>query len=175
MMRTTIYSIYESARCIGMNELPELFEDYYGEEEETPIYESDSYWQFNELVNQVEGEAFFYDLNHNILNGGHTKFLVTGCIGWYEHYHKVKPAVIEGFEEAVGYCLDGSDTCEVEFKEGSVIVHAHHHDGCNWFEVRRLSEKGINEAEKAVSSKKTMRESPDWFNPLKLNEIEIRV
>ena len=175
----TIYSIYESARCIGMNELPELFDDYYGveDEEEIPVYESDAYWQFNELVNQVEGEEFFYDLHNNILNEGHTKFLVTGYIGWYNHNRKVTPAVIEGLEEAVGYALDviNSDQCEIEYKNGSIIVHAHHHDGCNWFEVRRLTEKGANEAEKAASRIRMTKIPTDWLAPLQLNEIGIRV
>jgi hypothetical protein len=160
-----------------MNELPELFDDYYGTENEddVPIYESDAYWQFNEMVNQVEGEEFFYDLSHSKLNDANTKFLVTGYIGWYNKNHRIKPYVMEGIEQAVETCLDQSDICEIEFKDGSIIVHAHHHDGCNWFEVRRLTEKGANEAEKAASRIRMTKIPTDWLAPLQLDEIGIRL
>ena len=171
-MRTSVYTIFESARCIGQNELPDIFDDYFDTEKEpVPGYETDEYWQFNEIVNQVEGEEFFYDLGHSKLNDANTKFLVTGYYGYYEHYRKARPIVAEGIEDAINACLEVADTCEVEFKDGSIIVHAHHHDGCNWFEVRRLSTKGASEASKRVSSKRTIKLSPDWFDPLKLNEI----
>jgi len=173
-MHTSVYTIFESARCIGRNELYDIFDDYFDTEKEpVPGYETDEYWQFNEMVNQVEGEEFFYDLGHSKLNDANTKFLVTGHIGWYNSHRKFRPFVAEGIVSALDECLGGNtDTCEVEYMDGSILVQGHHHDGCNWFEVRRLTAKGADKAADALSRGKTIKPSPDWLDPLKLNEID---
>ena len=173
MMSAAIYSIYESNRCVGKNELPDIFEDYFDTEEEpVPEYESDAYWQFNEMVNTTENEYFWSDLNHSLLNASH--FLVTGRLGWYTHNRRLKPFVTKGINESINDCLDAfnADNCEVALENGSIIINAQHHDGNNWFEVRRLSEKGISEATKAINDGKRLNPSPDWFRPLQLSEID---
>lgn len=176
MMSAAIYSIYESNRCIGENELPDIFEDYFDlEDEPIPVFESDEYWQFVELVNQTENEYFWSDLNHSLLNGSH--FLITGRLGWYAHNHKIKPFIAEGINEAINDCLNvfDADNCEVAYENGSIIINTQHHDGNNWFEVRRLTEKGISEATEAINADKRLNPSPDWFAPLQLAEIDFGI
>lgn len=172
-MSASIYTIYESSRCIGINELPDIFEDYFDTEDNpVPEFESDEYWEFNELVNIDEAETFCNELHQSLLNQG--AFLVTGRVGWYERHRKFHPVLAEGIEKAVNICAEelNADYCDVEYENGSVIIRTRHHDGENWFEVRRLSDKGIAEVNKALAGKRAMREQPDWFRPLKLNEID---
>lgn len=176
-MRKSIYTIYESSRCVGENELPDIFDDYFDTEKEpVPGYETDEYWQFNELVNCTEAETFWEDLKVSELNKTETLFLVTGHIGWYNSHRKIRPFVTEGIESALDECLGGNtDTCEVEYMDGSILVQGHHHDGCNWFEVRRLTEKGANKAADDLSRGKTIKPTPDWFRPLQTNEIDFGI
>ena len=178
MMSSTIHIIYESARCVGQNELYDIFEDYFDTDiHDVPEFESDEYWQFNEIVNQSEAELFWDGLSDSPLNGSDIHYLITGFVGWYNHRHKFKSQVAHGLEEAISTCIDvcNSDTGVVEFDNGSIIVHTQHHDGANWFEVRRLTPKGAQEATRevaeAVSRRRAVRESSDWFDPIKLDEI----
>lgn len=174
-MRSSIYTIYDSSRCIGRNELPDIFDEYFDTEEEpVPEYESEGYWQFNEMVNCTEAENFWEDLRQSELNKADTPFLVTGHIGWYNSHRKFRPFVTEGIFDAISDCLEviNADSCEVEFLDGAILIQAHHHDGCNWFEVRRLTEKGADKAADTLSRGKTVKPSPGWFRPLQLDEID---
>ena len=170
MLSTTIYGIWESNRCVGREELYDIFYDYFCEDEPIPEFESDGYWQFNEIVNQSESEFFWNELECSKLK--RDSFLITGRFGWYNHYRKVQPYVMVGIENAISSCLERADNCEVSFENGSIILNTQHHDGNDWFEVRRLSEEGRKRAQDAHIAGKAVQPSPDWFAPLTIEEID---
>lgn len=70
--------------------------------------------------------------------------LITGKLGLWNGPHKIKPVKASNIVEAVSTCC-GRDTEELEIYEdgyGNFILDAYHHDGCNHFIIKKLTDKG---------------------------------
>ena len=70
--------------------------------------------------------------------------VVTGSLGLWSGRPEIRPERYESVAEAIIDCMDRSDSHDVyaEFDDGVILLDCYHHDGCNCFTIRALSEKG---------------------------------
>ena len=151
---------------------------------------SQDYWDW---VSQTRSD-YYDDLMSNL---SWTKIdspvMITGSLGLWDGKHEIHPVVMksEGYgrkfstcdytgydipslKAAIKKCCEGRDTLDVEvkFEEDRIVVYAHHHDGCNIFDIRRLSEKGLKLADEAVENGEVCCPEEDWFSPINFDEID---
>ena len=118
--------------------------------------------------------------------------MITGSLGLWDGKHEIFPIVVKsdgygrkfytsdyiGYEvpslkAAVEKCCGGRDTLDVavKFEEDRIVVYAYHHDGCNVFSIRLLSEKGLKLADEAVENGDVCCPDETWFAPINFDKI----
>jgi hypothetical protein len=61
---------------------------------------------------------------------------ITGELGLWDGQHTIAPVKMDSVYDAVMKCIGrDSSYVTVYFVDGSISVHAHHHDGCNCFTI----------------------------------------
>ena len=75
-----------------------------------------------------------------------------GSLGLWDGRHEIRPVRFESVGQALKACI-GRDTLDMEviWVEGTIIVHADHHDGRNVYEICALNKKG--QAKKSAAYK----------------------
>lgn len=70
--------------------------------------------------------------------------LVTGSLGLWFGRPSIRPEKYDSVADAIIDCMNRSDCYDVhaEFNDGVILLDCYHHDGCNSFTIRALSEKG---------------------------------
>ena len=70
--------------------------------------------------------------------------LVTGSLGLWFGRPSIRPEKYDSVADAIIDCMNRSDCYDVhaEFNDGVILLDCYHHDGCNTFTIRALSEKG---------------------------------
>ena len=69
--------------------------------------------------------------------------IITGSCGLWDGRHTIVPVIEQSVYNAIQRCFgDSINDINVQFSDGSILVDAYHHDGCNSFTIRALSAKG---------------------------------
>ena len=70
--------------------------------------------------------------------------VVTGQLGLWFGRPSIRPERYDSVADAIIDCMNRSDCYDVhaEFNDGVILLDCYHHDGCNCFTIRALSEKG---------------------------------
>ena len=69
--------------------------------------------------------------------------VICGTLGLWDGRHRIAPVRVDSVYQAIRLC-SGRDIEDVEvvWNDGVIMVYAHHHDGCNIFEISALNKKG---------------------------------
>ena len=150
---------------------------------------SQDYWDW---VSQTRSD-YYDDLMSNL---SWTKIdspvMITGSLGLWDGKHDIFPVVVKSdgygkkfsdgytgydtpsMKSAIQKCCDGRDTLnvEVKFEDGKIVVYAHHHDGCNVFEIHVLSEKGCKLSDEAAENGENCCPDETWFTPIAFDDID---
>lgn len=124
------------------------FYDYYKDECEmnriTPgAMDSDEFMQYCIEYDWRDVEDFYYNLRGTDTDSG--KWIVSGRLGLWNG----RPAVYDIFDsltEAVEACSKGVDDISAEYdsKASEIDFTGYHHDGRNYFTIRKLSALGAD-------------------------------
>ena len=109
--------------------------------------ESDDYWDFVSRTQEIEASDFFSNIEYSKLNNQHY-WLITGCFGLWYGVRDIDMIYEKSLKDAIRRCIGSCDDVIIK-KHGSVIyVTGLHHDGRNHFEIRALSDIGIDRLER---------------------------
>lgn len=127
---------------------------------------SDDYYAFCSETQMMEWD----DLMTNIVYSRYNDYgwIITGTLGLWNGTHKVNATVEPSLEDAISTCVGGSIMDVKVEKIGSVIyVTAYHHDGENHFELRALSDIGVERFERnhevSLLNKENVVTLPDYL------------
>lgn len=101
---------------------------------------------FEEYVRDCYDEYFDADFgdygNWKYSPLANQKVAVIGQLGLWNGPHKIYPKEFDNVQDAVRACLqDYNDIYEDQY--GNLHVEAHHHDGCNHFIIKKVTDKGL--------------------------------
>lgn len=122
-------------------------EDYLSEEEAKELLAengndnptADEIWWFAEEDKEFERECFFEEFQWYL---DKYTFIATGTCGlWYGRVAGGK--VINGMKDFYSLITD-CDYVKITDNNGHLMVKASHHDGTNYFELRKLNDKGVD-------------------------------
>ena len=147
--------------------------------------DSMEYWEYvSDMQKQdIEDALIFFDDNTD----ENARVMITGELGLWNGRKTIVPVVIESekiYNSRVGYsvyssaltravekCMSNMDNVDCLFDDetGCVVVEAHHHDGCNTFYIKKLSDFGKNAM--ALSDDDDYTITDEWFEPFKEEEL----
>lgn len=109
--------------------------------------DSDDYWDYADRTRAMNMSDFFSNLEYVELNTQYY-WLITGTLGlWYgvrDIDMTLEKTLVDAINRCIGSCYDA-----IIKKRGSVIyVTGLHHDGRNHFEIRALSDIGLDRFER---------------------------
>lgn len=153
---TTIVPSYEDYKdWCEMNEVEPQGED------------SNDYWEFVGQMQTMEWEDFLMNINHCELSD--SKWVVSGTLGLWYGNRDIVPNIHDTLEDAVCACY-GSSIADIKVeKRGDVIVvTALHHDGRNYFELRALTDLGVERFERrdgqiSLSNRENIQRLPEFL------------
>ena len=101
---------------------------------------SDDYWDFVSLSQETEMK----DLKMNMTTSTQCQVpvIITGSLGLWNGNHEINPVRCDTLYDAIMRCTKSSDDIKVEYQNGVINVYAYHHDGCNCFQIHKLSKRG---------------------------------
>lgn len=134
-MKHTLYSNYYG--WIEEEEIKQELIDYERVESEEEITD-EMIWDEMHFLEEMYWDDFSYELK-NFFNKG-SAWLLTGSIGrWDGNYRG--GYIFNTFEEFCE-CLKDCDYVEITDNKGHFEVKCSHHDGTNFYEVKRVSDFG---------------------------------
>lgn len=117
------------------------YEEWCEDNDMEPGDEEDFFdWCAEETQNNYDADMD----NINTCEEYNVPVVVTGSLGLWFGRPSIRPERYESVAEAIIDCMDRSDSHDVyaEFNDGVILLDCYHHDGCNCFTIRALSEKG---------------------------------
>jgi hypothetical protein len=102
---------------------------------------SQAFYDWYQSEREFDIESFFANLSYSKLN---LPCVVTGSVGRWDGRFEIKLHQFESVEEAIRKCWSGCDDVKVTKRASVLDVEAYHHDGCNYFEIRVLSDLGYD-------------------------------
>lgn len=109
--------------------------------------DSDDYWDFVSRTQEIEAHDFFLNVEDSILNSL-CYWLITGSLGLWYGVRDIDMTYEKTLADAIKRCMCSCDDAIIK-KRGSVIyVSGLHHDGRNHFEIRALSDIGLDRLER---------------------------
>ena len=103
--------------------------------------QSDDYYEFCHEMQMQDWDDFITNVVYCRFNP--YDWIITGTLGLWNGNYEVDATVEPSLEDALTACVDGSIMDVKVEKMGSVLyVSAYHHDGCNNFEIRALTDIG---------------------------------
>lgn len=151
---TTIVPSYEDYKdWCEMNEVEPQSED------------SDDYWRFVYNTQSDEWEDLIMNVRYSKLN--FQKWVITGSLGLWYGTRDISPRVSDSLESALRLCCNGDDA--IVKKCGSRLkVQVLHHDGRNNFELRALSDLGVERFERrdgqiSLSNRENIQRLPEFL------------
>lgn len=111
---------------------------YKGYDEENDIY----YGEVNTLTNYAH-EMLDWDKDDffgGIMRNGNFPVVVTGCLGLWDGHHTIQATLFDSLNNAINQCLEGAWDFSVKVEDEVMYVNAYHHDGCNSFEIRKITD-----------------------------------
>lgn len=138
MKKNMIWS-YDTS-CWDEDEMKSMYEECY---EETPSEETLQQYiddTNNCYLEDVQEEITFYERKN-----GQKQYIVLADLGlWNGRFDGGK--IITGLCNAISQCFE--DYNEIYEEGGQLKVTAHHHDGTNYFQIKELTERGEEYAER---------------------------
>ena len=100
--------------------------------------EDDDYDTLWDIINE--------DLDLRFDNSYENKqYVVTGSLGlWDGRHYGYFEDVFDSLREAINKCWEDTEDIKIYEENGHLYVCGYHHDGRNYFEIRELTQKGID-------------------------------
>ena len=73
--------------------------------------------------------------------GYNVPVVITGHLGLWWGNPEIEPNYARSVYDAIMQCMNGADDVVVEYEDGTIFVHAMHHDGTNVFEINAIDGK----------------------------------
>lgn len=109
--------------------------------------DSEGYWDYVEHTRDIEVSDFFSNLEAAESNAQYY-WLITGSLGLWYGKRDIDMTHEKTLADAIKRCIGSCDDAIIK-KRGSVIyVTGLHHDGRNHFEIRALSDIGLDRLER---------------------------
>lgn len=163
------FTIADTMREVEKDEVIELCEI---NEWEIPSEDSPAWFEIERDIRDTEWSDFIM----NIKNGRKYPVMVTGQLGLWNGNPTIVPEKFDNLYDAVMKCL-GRDTWDVDlhYNKGVLEINCHHHDGCNRFEIHKLSKRGIKEVDRPIyyRGEKDYEPKPYWFSQFSTEELEM--
>lgn len=102
---------------------------------------SEDYYRWLDWQIRTDIETFFDNLKY--ANTEHRPCVISGTLGLWWGAARIEEEMCSDLATAVHKCCSGCDYMEVTSLNGVVRVSASHHDGTNNFEIRPLTERGV--------------------------------
>ena len=122
------------------------YEDYVQDCEENgnEVYEEDSreYWHWVSDMTQMDLEDALSNIEYS--PDAKCPCIVTGTLGLWNGRPTIHPTRCESLRKAVEKCMRSGDDAKVTYDNGVIKVEVYHHDGTNYFEIRKLSKRGLS-------------------------------
>lgn len=113
----------------------EYFKEFYEEEPTEEELLSEIYAEMNMDWEDIATELSNYFQNDMLI--------VTGTLGlWNGNFDGGE--IFENWESAILSMMKDCDFCRIEDNNGELCVQCSHHDGTNYFIVRKLTSRGYN-------------------------------
>ena len=136
--------LFDSRRDIDYEEIKEICEGNNLEVPEEGDWQSDNYQTAEDIARECDEEYLQDDLLSATCNDDYK--ILTGVLGLWDGKHEIRYTITkDDLDEMVKQCLRKSDALDykVKLENGALTIYCYHHDGCNIFEIRKLSKKGM--------------------------------
>ena len=166
------FTIYDSEREVTYEEYKEHCE--INEREPQPE-KSEDYWDYVNDTREWDFDCMSLNLKHSKIN---YPVLLTGTLGLWNGRHEIYPMLFDSSEtttihDAIMKCATCNGHVKVSFDNGNICVSVAHHDGTNYFEIRKLSSRGIPAVRRLMEKGARPIEVKDqWFAKIKNSEID---
>lgn len=143
------------------------YADYleYCEEEGCTADEEDSneFYEWLSRETEVNVECFFENLKYSKV--GNKPCVISGELGLWDGTHTIKSVMEKNVESAIKRCWSDCPDILVELEDGVLYVDALHHDGRNCFEIRMLTDKGVElmENDEDIDLEKDTEKFPNYL------------
>lgn len=161
-MKYIDYCLYDSNRFPDESEIKQYCDDY---EIEQPTNEREK-WDVITDMQEDEKEVFYDDIECNYKFGKDELFVITGFASLWDGEHEYAGNIVRGFRNVIDEIWSG-DILDINVSyngiTGNIEVIGCHHDGRNFYEIHRLSNKG----KAFVQKKLDCGEKGFYYNPKK--------
>ena len=108
---------------------------------------SQAYWDFASRYHENDWDDL--KVNLKCSKEANQPVLLLGTLGLWNGKRTIFPTRCENLMQAIEKCVGrGVDNMKVYVENGIVYVEAYHHDGTNYFEIYKLSSKGLSATSK---------------------------
>lgn len=119
---------------------------------------SNDYWDYVYLTRDMDCGDFWDNLKYSRIDDQYN-WIVSGTLGLWQGDRDICQTMFNSLEDAIRKCLGRCDDIIIK-KRGSVIyVTGLHHDGRNNFEIRALTDLGVERFERLDSISLRNREN----------------
>lgn len=159
-MKKKVYVLCDTTEIPSYNSYVEYCKDCL--ECEPSKENSEGYWDYvNEMI-----ELEYNSMKENMTISEQCQYpvIITGELGLWDRKRKICPMRCDTLYEAITRCSRNADSIKVEYQDGVVSVHSYHHDGCNTFQIHKLSKRGdivCSKWENGISPNTEVKEY--WF------------
>lgn len=128
--------------------------------------ESADFYDFCAEEREREWDDFIANIEYSSANDYY--WIITGSLGLWDGRHDIYPTIEPSLEKAVNACF-GRSIMDISIeKRGSVLyVCAYHHDGRNYFELRALTDLGVERFERngeiSLNNRQNIRKLPEFL------------
>lgn len=101
---------------------------------------SEEYWDYVNEMNESE----YVSMRENMAYSKQCQcpVIITGKLGLWDGKHEIYPVRCDTLYDAISECSKNADSVKVEYQDGVVRVHSYHHDGCNSYQIHKISKRG---------------------------------
>lgn len=166
------FTIYDSEREVSYEEYIEFCED---QEREPQPENSEDYWDYVSKTSKWDFGDMRMNLEHSKID---YPILLTGMLGLWDGRHEIYPLLFDSsskttIHDAIMKCATCDGHVKVSFDNGKICVSVGHHDGTNYFEIRKLSSRGIPAVRRLMEKgTRPIEVKEQWFAKIKYNEID---
>lgn len=138
---------------------------------EIPELGTEKSFEFTREMIDDDIYCFFDNLDFSKIKDA--DFVITGTLGLWHGIHEFDSTpVINGLEKAIKRCLGRDiEDYDIKLNKGVIEVAAHHHDGTNHFEIRKLGKRAPQMIKDKVGTLFYGEVKDYWFEKIKINDI----
>ena len=127
--------------------------------------DSVDYWEYVGDMQRYYYEEELINIKHS--DDMDKPCIITGSLGLWNGRKTVWATYSKDIVSAIKKCFGSCDDLVVTFKNGVYNCKAMHHDGTNYFEIRKLTNSGIKAVEKWYSESNSVEVKPSWVGKFK--------